>query len=256
VITLSKVFVYPIKALPGVALDSVEITQSGTLTHDRRWALVDKRGSLINGKNNKQIFLLRPSFDLQALTVRFCDNEEFSLEDANSLSDYFSDKLHQAIVLKEDKYQGFPDDMNASGPTIVSQASLEAVAAWYRGLSVDDVRARFRINLEVSSVPAFWEDQIFQRNRNPKTIRIGQVAIQASNPCARCSVPIKHPESGLPYDNFYEIFINKREHTRPEWADVECFEHWYRLSVNTRIPGSEAGGVIQLGDCVSLINTD
>ncbi|HIL92396.1 MAG TPA: MOSC domain-containing protein [Cycloclasticus sp.] len=249
---LSKVFVYPIKALPGVALDSVEITQGGTLSDDRRWALVDKRGRLINGKNNKRIFLLRPSFDLTARRVRFSDNEEFSLHDVDALSQYFSNALQKTVFLKEDQQQGFPDDMNASGPTVVSQASLQAVASWYPSLALDDIRARFRINLEVSTAPAFWEDKVFVDGESPKLIQVGNVSIQSSNPCARCSVPMKNPASGAPYDGFYETFIDQRAKTKPSWTDSACFDHWYRLSVNTNVSSNQAGKRLVVGDAVHL----
>ncbi|PHS73213.1 MAG: MOSC domain-containing protein [Cycloclasticus sp.] len=253
---LSKIFVYPIKALLGVALNAVSITEGGTLSNDRRWAIVDRKGRLINGKNNSRVFSLRPQFNLAAETVSFVDEvsglQTFELSDAKGLEVYLSEQLAKPVFFREDKRQGFPDDMNASGPTVVAQASLEAVASWYPDLSIDDIRARFRINLEVSLAPAFWEDQLFQHHRVPKAIRIDQTVIRVSNPCARCSVPIKHPKSGEPYSNFYEIFINKREQTRPKWTDSVCFDHWYRLSVNTRIESSEVGNVLKVGHQVSL----
>ena len=254
--TLSKILIYPIKALPGVQLEAAQITEGGTLYNDRRWAMVDEQGALLNGKNNKKIFLLKPSFDLVAETVCFLENggsmQKFALDDAVGLSDYFSDKLAKRVFLKQDKRQGFPDDMQASGPTVVSQASLEAVASWYPALSLDEVRARFRINLEVSPAPAFWEDQLFRHNETPKTIRIGAVEICASNPCARCSVPTKDSKSGMPHSDFYETFIRNREQTKPSWADAACFDHWYRLSANTTIKPDQAGKSIALGDLVSI----
>lgn len=254
-IKLSKIFVYPIKALPGVELKAASITEGGALYNDRRWGLVDRKGRMINGKNSKQVFLLQPSFDLQLETVHFVDSKNvqksFELADLKGLSGYFSEALGKPVFLKEDKKQGFPDDLNASGPTVVSEASLEAVASWYPSLSLDDVRARFRVNLELSSAPAFWEDGLFRHNLEPKSLQIGDVAIKASNPCARCAVPIKHPRTGEPHDKFYETFIDKREQTKPNWLDPACFDHWYRLCVNTNIGPEQSAKVLRLGDPVS-----
>lgn len=237
-------------------MDSVSITEGGTLKNDRRWALVNEKGELINGKNNKRIFLLRPHFDLAANTVDFVDQRgevlSFDLSDVDGLSRYFSVQLGIPVSLQEDTRQGFPDDVSASGPTIVSTASLEAVATWYPQLSLADIRARFRINLELSPTDAFWEDQLFQSHQSAKMIRIGSVVIQSSNPCARCSVPTKHPETGKAYNGFYDTFIKMRKQTRPSWTDEACFDHWYRLSVNTRVPSSEAGKVLALNDAVSI----
>jgi len=253
--TLSKIIVYPIKAMPGVEVDLVTITQGGTLCNDRRWALEDERGRLINGKNNKRIFSLQPSFDLAQETITFPDEERertFDLSDSVGLSEHFSMLLDKRVFLKEDKEQGFPDDMNASGPTVVSEVSLEAVLSWYPNLSMADIRARFRINLEIASEPAFWEDQLFVHEQQPRAIQIGHVTISSSNPCARCSVPTKDPISGKPYNAFYETFIQQREKSRPTWADVECFDHWYRLSANTNIDKAEAGKRLAIGDQATI----
>jgi uncharacterized protein YcbX len=239
--------------MPGVALKTVKITAGGTLYNDRRWALVDKNKRLINGKNNKRVFLLRPTFDLGAETVAFPDTDEvFSLGDTDGLSAYFSEQLGQPVFMQEDKRQGFPDDMTASGPTVISQASLQAVSSWFPNLSLDDIRARFRVNLEVSPAPAFWEDRLFKQSESAKIIQIGTVSLYSSNPCARCSVPIKNPESGIAYEGFYETFIDKRFRNKPSWADAICFDHWYRLSVNTNIQAVEAGKSLALGDAVSI----
>ena len=255
-IKLSHVFVYPIKALPGVQLTAATITECGALYNDRRWGLVDRKGRMMNGKNNQRIFLLKPNFDLESETVSFVDSagiqQVFELADLDGLSNYFSEALGKPVFLKEDKKQGFPDDLNASGPTIVSQASLKKVASWYPGLSLDDVRARFRANLELSSAPAFWEDRLFRRDREAKKIHIGDVVIKASNPCARCAVPIKSPTSGEAYDKFYETFINMREQTKPSWLDTACFDHWYRLGINTNIEPDQSAKVLKLGELVSV----
>ncbi|MBL4743907.1 MAG: MOSC N-terminal beta barrel domain-containing protein [Cycloclasticus sp.] len=255
--TLGKIFVYPIKALPGVELSSVEITKGGTLSNDRRWALLDKKGRLVNGKNNSKVFSLRPRFDLALEEVCFVGDElaskTFQLADVKGLSNYFSERLGKAVFLKEDTHQGFPDDMNASGPTLVSQASLEAVSSWYPDLTLDDIRQRFRINMEISGVPAFWEDRCFLTGNEPKMIRVGQVDLQSSNPCARCSVPIKDAQSGKPYDNFYETFIEMRESTKPAWTDESCFDHWYRLSVNTNINAQQGDKKVSVGDAVDIL---
>jgi len=249
--TLSKIIVYPIKAMPGVEVNSVTVTQGGALCNDRRWALEDERGRLINGKNNKRIFSLQPSFDLAQETVSFfngASERTFDLSDNVGLSEHFSTLLDKRVFLKEDEDKGFPDDMNASGPTIVSEASLEAVLSWYPNLSMDDIRARFRINLEIASEPAFWEDQLFVHNEQPKAIQVGRVTIDSSNPCARCSVPTKDPVSGKPYSDFYKTFIQQREKSKPAWTDVECFDHWYRLSANTNINKAEAGKRLTVGE--------
>jgi len=256
-IVLNKIFIYPIKALAGVEVGQVKITSGGTLMNDRRWAMLDDSGRLINGKNNKAVFALKPIFDLVNEQVGFSNEkgeiERFSLTHTAKLEAYLSEQLGKPIVLREDDHQGFPDDLSAYGPTLIATDSLKEVARWFPELSFDEIRARFRINLEVSPAPAFWEDQVFRSNMPIRDIQLAEVLIKPTNPCARCSVPMKAPGTGDSYHQFYETFIRQRELTKPAWTDAECFDHWYRLSINTKIDFSESGKKIQVGDSVKLI---
>ncbi|MBI3697280.1 MAG: MOSC domain-containing protein, partial [Acidobacteria bacterium] len=140
---------------------------------------------------------------------------------------------------------GFPDDTNASGPTLVSTATLCEVARWF-GADLDEMRRRFRANLEIDGVPAFWEDQLIG-----VTFRLGEVAIEGVNPCARCAVPSRNSLTGEVVDPaFAKSFAERRAKALPPWADRRRFDHYYRLALNTRIPESEAGKIIRVGDCL------
>ena len=52
---------------------------------------------------------------------------------------------------------------------------------------------------------------------------------------------------------FQRVFAEKREEGLPPWATKSRFNHYYRLAVNTRIPASQAGKVLRLGDAVSAV---
>jgi len=43
-----------------------------------------------------------------------------------------------------------------------------------------------------------------------------------------------------------------RERTLPRWSNAARFDHYYRFAVNTSIPLSEAGKILQVGDAVHL----
>ena len=58
--------------------------------------------------------------------------------------------LTEKVFLQERLDGGFPDDRDAAGPTVISTESLVEVASWF-GLSLDEARNRFRMNLELSS---------------------------------------------------------------------------------------------------------
>ena len=156
---------------------------------------------------------------------------------------------------------GFPDDDLAPGPTIVSTASLEAVCAWFPGMTLDSARLRFRASLEISGVPtesgqvpAFWEDRLFGADgASPVRFRIGDVLFEGSNPCARCVVPSREPSTGFVTPAFQRRFAERRQAALPHWAPAERFDHFYRMAVNTRVPASERGKLLRLGDAVELM---
>jgi uncharacterized protein YcbX len=145
--------------------------------------------------------------------------------------------------------QGFPDDQDASGPTIISTATLEAICTWFPGLDLAETRRRFRANLEIAGVPAFWEDRLYGPPGQPRFFRVGAVRFEGVNPCARCAAPSLNSLTGeLALANFAQSFAERRSKSLPEWAERVRFDHYYRAAVNTRIPLSESGKSIYLFD--------
>lgn len=72
------------------------------------------------------------------------------------------------------------------------------------------------------------------------------------NPCQRCVVVTRDPQTGEPLPKFQKIFITQRKNTLPEWTERSRFNHYFRLAVNTRLSPTEAGKVIQIGDEIVL----
>ena len=197
---LTRITVYPIKSLDGHRLQKVSITGGGSLAHDREFALVDDAGQYINGKRTSRVHHLRTSADLSSGVINFSaggkcvrfDVGGETVETEEWLGSFFGHR----ISLRHDSLTGFPDDTNANGPTLVSTASIEEVASWFSGLNADEVRRRFRPNLEISGVPAFWEDRLFGGRSEVVRFTIGPVSFEGTNPCARCVVPTRNPETG------------------------------------------------------------
>jgi uncharacterized protein YcbX len=120
---------------------------------------------------------------------------------------------------------------------------------WPAPLSVDDLRLRFRATLEINGVPAFWEDQLFGPEEcSSFRFTIGDVHFEGSNPCARCPVPPRDPRTGATLDGFQKRFAQLREATIPPWSPQSRFDHYYRLSTNTRVASSESGKLLRQGD--------
>jgi hypothetical protein len=58
----------------------------------------------------------------------------------------------------------------------------------------------------------------------------------------------RNSQTGEADPNFQKTFVTQRRETLPEWVDRSRFNHCYRLAVNTRVPDSEAGKIICIGD--------
>lgn len=132
------------------------------------------------------------------------------------------------------------------GPTFVSAATAERVAAWF-GVDAEEIQRRFRYNVVFDGVEAFAEDRLYGGH-----FQVGDVVVDAINPCQRCVVPSRDSRTGAQDTGFQKRFMELREAELPADARRAQFTHFYRLTANTRIAASEAGKQIHLGDVVLL----
>ena len=265
---LVNIRLHPIKSLDPVSVPEARISPSGGLALDRAWALYSVDGKWVNGKRTPAIHLIRAAYspDLREVTLsvpgdrREIPTRTFAFPGAyEDAAEWFSVFFEQQILVRCSE-NGFPDDPIANGPTIVSTASLESVSDWFRptsqgfpGISVDEARQRFRASLEINGVPAFWEDQLFgEDERSVVRFKIGEVNFEGSNPCARCPVPPRNPQTGEILEGFQKRFNQLRESTLPPWSPRPRFDHFYRLSTNTRVAPSETNKLLRVGDLLTL----
>lgn len=257
---LARIILYPIKSLDGVGVSKAIVLPSGALKHDREFAIFDQQGRFVNGKSNPKIYLLRSSYDTQMETVSLQvqgkeQTQVFHIDrERSKLDAWLSEYFGFAVNLQQNSLIGFPDDTDSPGPTVISTETLKTVAAWFSGVSEDEMRSRFRVNLEIADVEPFWEDRLFARSGEVIHFKIGDVLCYGVNPCQRCSVPTRNSLTGDVYPEFQKIFVAKRQETFPACANISRFNHFYRLSLNTQIPVSEAGKSLQLGDEVKISN--
>jgi uncharacterized protein YcbX len=101
-------------------------------------------------------------------------------------------------------------------------------------------------------VPAFWEDHLFGAAGELKPFQIGEVGLLGHNPCQRCAVPVRDPDRGDPIPNFQKTFMEFRRKNLPPWSNAERFNHYYRFAINTSVPPSEAGKMVQVGDTIRV----
>lgn len=255
-VRLSKITVFPVKALSGVDVESSQITPAGALQYDRQFALKDENDRFVNGKRYPEVNQIASSFDLDQPMISldiygFDDPQSFELRAGNNqLEEWFSDFFGFKVQLRESKESGFPDDLQRPGPTVISTATLEEVTSWFPDLSVDQIRRRFRTNLEIENCPAFWEDQLNRVPDQGVRFQIGGVLFEGLKHCVRCPVPTQDPETGEAYSDFEKIFMQKREETLPTWIEKTGFDHHYRLAINTRIV--QINAELKLGDELTI----
>ncbi|MDX6404655.1 MAG: uncharacterized protein QOH70_2110 [Blastocatellia bacterium] len=255
---IENIIVYPIKALDGVRVNRARITAGGALERDREFAMVDDYGNFVNGKRHARIHQVRAQFDesIENVELHLLDANQrcnFHLvRDATKLEACFSDFFGFPISIKQNIENGFPDDTKASGPTLISAATLEEVSGWFPGLSPQDILRRFRVNVVIGGVPAFWEDHLFGEPETTVDFEIGAVQVKGINPCKRCVVPSRDPLTGEAMRGFQRTLAERRKETLSDWVVSSRFDHYYRLTVNTRIPLSEQGKVIRIDDVIRM----
>jgi len=277
---LARIQLHPIKSLDPIEIPEAHIGPGGGLENDRAWALYSVDGRWVNGKRTAAIHLIRAAYapDLSAVTLsvpgdrRNIPTQTFAFPaDTEAAAEWFSGYFEQPITVRYSA-EGFPDDTLANGPTIVSTASLQCVAEWFPGMTVEEARRRFRSTLELDGLPAFWEDRLFAGDergvdrsavtknidcsavtRNVVRFRIGDVNFEGSNPCARCPVPPRDPQTGADLPGFQKRFTELRRAQLPEWSPVERFDHFYRFSTNTRIASTESGKILRVGNALRFV---
>ena len=259
---LANIRLHPIKALDPVHVKESRIGPGGGLEFDRAWALYSADGQWVNGKRTAAVHLIRTAYapNVSSVTLsvpgdtRKIPTKTFAFpSDTAPAAKWFSGFFEQPITVRHSP-EGFPDDNIANGPTIVSTATLQAICDLFDGMELDQARQRFRTTLEIDSVPAFWEDQLFgEDERSAVRFRIGEVNFEGSNPCARCPVPPRNPRTGEIIPGFQKRFSDFRRANIPSWTPEGRFDHYYRLATNTRVACSESGKILRVGDSLLLL---
>jgi uncharacterized protein YcbX len=252
---LGRIIIFPIKSLDGVSLESARFTAGGILEKDRIFALYDAEGKVVNGKRTARVHDLRSAFDSEIREVRLWQKEEapaqFQLDNLAPMEKWLGEFFGFPITIKQEGEKGFPDDREAFGPTIVSEASLNTVVSWFPELTLESARRRFRTNLELIEGEAFCEDRLFGAPGELKPFQIGEVKFFGHNPCQRCVVPTRDPDSGQGVAGFQKNFMEQRKKSLPEWSNAQRFNHFYRFALNTSVPPSEVGKQLRVGDKVN-----
>jgi len=252
---VERLRVYPVKGLDGTGVESSRITPSGTLAWDREYAFFDPDDEWVNGKRTDRVHDCSTAFDPEAhvLTVETAsETRRFDLRnDRGAAAAWFSEFFETTVEIRRRDGGGFVDRPSA-GPSVISTATLETVASWFDDCTVDGVRRRLRANVEIGGVPAFWEDRLL--GDSAPDVVAGDVRITGVEPCGRCVVPERDPDTGERDPDFRERFVERRRQSLPEWADEDAFDHFYAVMVIADVPEVHRGGSLERGDEVRVVD--
>jgi len=264
--SVENIWIYPVKGFSPMQVDSVSINDGGTLEGDREYALLDPDedaiiedrhdsvGKTYNGKEISHVHEVTSSFDPETheLTVErdsAAETRTFDLTtDRSAASAWFSEFVGEDVALRHRSPPSFIDRPKL-GPSVVSTGTLEELASWFDEMTVEGARRRLRPNVEVTDVPAFWEDKFL--GDDPSGFEIGGAWFEGAEACARCVVPSRDPDTGEPIEEFQRRFAERREATLPEWADRDAFEHFFTIMLITDVPERDYGSTIAVGDEIS-----
>lgn len=222
-LTLSEIYIYPIKSLGGISLQSSMVDKRG-LRYDRRWMLIDSNGRFLTQREHPQMALMNVSIVDEGLSVRHKQNNSipkllipFDSDSINNVDvQIWNDNLNALHVSpKADKWfsdvLGFrcrlvymPDDEKRfvesnfnSGDDIVSFADGYPFLIIGQQ-SLDDLNSRlkekfpmnrFRPNFVFTGGTAYTEDDW-------KYFKIGKITFDAIKPCSRCVLTTTNQETG------------------------------------------------------------
>ncbi|WP_242692060.1 MOSC domain-containing protein [Aridibaculum aurantiacum] len=211
-LTVSEIFIYPIKSLGGVSVTSAQVTDRGFM-HDRRWMLVDEENVFMSQRSFSTMALLQVQLKDDGLQVFHKKTEESifipyeptgsqlrvevwsdkckAMEVSTEVSEWFSIMLSRKcrLVYMPDASRRRVDSRYATNKEITSfsdaypfnvvgQSSLDHLNSRLKEpVSID----RFRPNLVITGGAPFEEDEW-------KHFTINNISFFGVKLCARCVV--------------------------------------------------------------------
>jgi len=244
--TIHSIRIYPIKALCPVVVNEVIISPTEGFQHDREWALLDSQNHYVNGKSCPRVHDLRllsfkPPSQVTLLHLKDQEQVSFDLSTQKDNAEKWFQKVigkpDLRLVHKRDGVSGYYDDPRFDGPTIVSLNSLKTVEEWF---GIHDAAERFRPNIIVDGVDAFWEDLLMDEDagRGYK-VRIGSsIDLVAVYPVHRCVVPTRAASTSDDHGKSIPEFIARFQKYR--------IDNFPKLAPEKRLTSAETNNAYHL----------
>ena len=219
-VTLSGLYVYPIKSCAGIPLQSADLSATG-LRHDRSWMLVDETGEFMSQRAHPRMALISIRFSAEHLIVSAPGMEELEIPlypQAESSIDVrvWGDTNRGELVTEEanrwfTEFLKFPcrlvhkpeDDPRLVDSSFAESGDQVSFADGFAFLliseaSLEDLNSRledplpmnrFRPNFVVRGCGPYAED-------GWRLLRIGSVPFRVAEQCPRCAITTVDQRTG------------------------------------------------------------
>ncbi len=251
--TIESIHIFPIKSFDGVAVESAQLRENGSLHHDREYVFRTESGAPVDSLKDKRLYQVRVSFDQDFRYAEFSmpgiahapRTTVFDLHhQVAQVNTWMSAALGQPVHLTRDDARGFCDDQELSGPTIISRATLDRVA---EVTGQPDVPRRLRTNIVLAGMKPFGEEML-----RDQPFTLGDLRVNNSAPVLRCAVIKRDPESGEPTAKFAENYRHFRQQAfaaDPSLNQEDAGN--YFAAINTAVDGAQRGA-INIGDTLEM----
>jgi len=216
---LKELYIYPIKSLAGISVQSAKAEEMG-FENDRRWMLIDDENQFITQRNHPNLSQFYPKISEDKISINYYDKKhEFSINETldeplfskvwddetkvfevnKATSKWFSEALGFECKLVKIANNGARKHSSTKLHTTLNVSLADGYPYLLIGSESLDflnekleekiIMARFRPNIVISSSVAHEEDSF-------GNFQIGTVKFQNAKPCGRCIMVNTNPNNG------------------------------------------------------------
>jgi len=264
-ITLSKLFIHPVKSMRGLQISHAQVMPSG-LAFDRLFMVTDAQGTFITARQYPQLVKFTPALlpdgilitspDGDHAQIRFSDfskeeqptevwgNHFTALAAPENINRWLSEHLQREVQLRwigekptrrVKKHADIPLSFADGYPyLLINEASMFDL----KQRCPSSVKLQqFRPNLVVTGAEAYAEDSW-------KRIRVGDVEFELVKPCSRCVLTTISTEGGRKHPDGQPLKTLQGYRTA-EGGDIDFGQNLIVLN----------SGIIRVGDRIEVLET-
>lgn len=265
-ITLSQLYIHPVKSMRGLALSHAQATTSG-LAFDRIFMVTEPDGTFITARQFPQMVLFTPAIihdglflsapDGSSATIRFSDFQpeaaptevwgnhftaQIAPDEINQwISGFFSRAvqlrwLGENLTRRVKRHEEVPLSFADGFPFLLAnEASLRDLQ---NRCPASVKMTQFRPNIVITGAHAWAEDSW-------QVVRIGGVTFDVAKPCSRCIFTTVSPERGRKHPSGEPLATLQKFRTALDNGDVDFGQNLIARN----------SGVIRVGDELEVLAT-